>query len=113
MKRVFLFIVTNLAVMLVLSITLSLLGVNRYMAVRGMDMSGLLVMAAVLGFGGAFISLAISTPTAKWTTGPRVIDGTGGPPARRPADAGPPPAANARRGSPGAGALPGGPRPIA
>jgi heat shock protein HtpX len=79
MKRVFLFIVTNLAVMLVLSITLSLLGVNRYMAVRGMDMSGLLVMAAVLGFGGAFISLAISKPMAKWTTGARVIDGTGGP----------------------------------
>src|SRR4051812_17830837 len=79
MKRVFLFIVTNLAVMLVLSITLTLLGVNRAMALRGMDMSGLLVLAAVMGFGGAFISLLISKPMAKWTTGARVISGTEGP----------------------------------
>jgi heat shock protein HtpX len=79
MKRIVLFILTNLAVMLVLSITLSLLGVNRYLGARGLNMGGLLAFAAVMGFGGAFISLLISKPMAKWTTGARVIAGTEGP----------------------------------
>jgi len=77
MKRIFLFILTNLAVMLVLSIVLTLLGVNRY-AGQG-SMGGLLVFAAVVGFTGSIFSLLISKPMAKWTTGAQVIDGTEGP----------------------------------
>jgi heat shock protein HtpX len=74
MKRIVLFLITNLAVMLVLSITMSLLGVNRYLTANGLDMGMLLVFAALMGFGGAFISLLISKPMAKWSTGARVLD---------------------------------------
>ena len=74
MKRIVLFIVTNLAVMLVLSVTLSILGVNRFLTANGLNMGMLLVFSAVVGFGGAFISLLISKPMAKWSTGARVID---------------------------------------
>ncbi len=74
MKRVFLFLATNLAVMLVLSIAASLLGVNRYLAANGLHMGQLLGFAAVMGFGGAIISLLISKPMAKWTTGAQVIN---------------------------------------
>ncbi len=75
MKRVFLFIVTNLAIIFVLSIVLSLLGVGRILDEQGigLDMYNLIVFAAVFGFGGAFISLAISKWTAKRMTGARVI----------------------------------------
>ena len=79
MKRIILFLLTNLAVMLVLSITLSILGVNRYLTAQGLNMGMLLAFAAVMGFGGAFISLLISKPMAKFSTGARVIDGTEGP----------------------------------
>ena len=79
MKRVVLFLITNLAVMLVLSVTMSLLGVNRWLAAEGLNMGMLLAFAAVIGFGGAFISLLISKPIAKWSSGVRVIDGTEGP----------------------------------
>lgn len=71
MKRVFLFILTNLAVMLVLSITARLLGLDRMM---GGGMGGLLVFCAFMGFGGAFISLAMSKWTAKRMTGAQVLD---------------------------------------
>ena len=54
MKRVFLFLATNLAIMLVLGITASLLGVNRYLTANGLDMGSLLVFSAVVGFTGAF-----------------------------------------------------------
>jgi heat shock protein HtpX len=74
MKRIVLFLITNLAVMLVLSITMSLLGVNRYLTANGLNMGMLLVFAALMGFGGAFISLLISKPMAKWSTGARVLD---------------------------------------
>ena len=74
MKRVFLFLATNLAVMLVLSIAASLLGVNRYLAANGLHMGQLLGFAAVMGFGGAIVSLLISKPMAKWTTGAQVIN---------------------------------------
>ena len=77
MKRIFLFILTNLAVMLVLSITLSLLGVNRYMG-QG-SLTGLLLFSAVVGFTGSIFSLLISKWMAKFSTGARVIDGTEGP----------------------------------
>src|SRR3954469_1570054 len=79
MKRIFLFILTNLAVMLVLSIVLTLLGVNRSMAAQGLNIVPLLVFASVVGFTGAIISLLISKPMAKWSTGARVVDGTEGP----------------------------------
>ena len=74
MKRIFLFIVTNLAVMLVLSIAASLLGVNRYLAANGLNMGLLLGFAGIMGFGGAFISLLMSKFMAKWSTGARIID---------------------------------------
>jgi heat shock protein HtpX len=74
MKRVILLIVTNLAVMLVLGIVASLLGVNQFLTANGLNLSALLGFAMVMGFGGAFISLLISKPMAKWSTGAQVID---------------------------------------
>jgi heat shock protein HtpX len=76
MKRVFLFIVTNLAIILVLSVTLRLLGVERILDEQGvnLDLRSLLVFSAVFGMGGAFISLAISKWTAKRMTGAQVIE---------------------------------------
>jgi len=73
MKRVILLIVTNLAVMLVLGIVASLLGVNQFLTSNGLNLSALLGFAMLMGFGGAFISLLISKPMAKWTTGAQVI----------------------------------------
>ena len=75
MKRIVLFIVTNLAVVLVLSIVLRLLGLDTAMSAQtGMNTGSLLVFSAVIGFGGAIISLLISKPMAKWSTGARVIE---------------------------------------
>jgi heat shock protein HtpX len=74
MKRIVLFIGTNLAVMLVLSVTMKVLGLDRALAGTGFNATAMLVMAAVIGFGGAFISLAISKWSAKWSTGARVIE---------------------------------------
>lgn len=74
MKRILLFIATNIAVMVVLSITASLLGVNRYLTANGLDFGMLLGFAALMGFGGAFISLLISKPMAKWSTSAQVIE---------------------------------------
>lgn len=75
MKRIVLFIVTNLAVILILSIVLRLLGVDRILDEQGiaLEMTNLLVFAAVFGFGGAFVSLALSKWTALRMTGARVI----------------------------------------
>ncbi len=73
MKRILLFLATNVAVVLVLSLTASLLGVNRFLTSNGLNLGMLLVFAALMGFGGAFISLLISKPIAKWSTGARVI----------------------------------------
>lgn len=73
MKRTILFIATNMAIMLVLSLSASLLGVNRFMTANGLNLGMLLAFAALLGFGGSFISLLISKPIAKWSTGARVI----------------------------------------
>jgi heat shock protein HtpX len=77
-KRVFLFLVTNLAVVVVLGIVASLLGVNRYLTAQGMNFTGLLAFAFVMGFGGAIISLLLSKTIAKWTSGVRVITGNEG-----------------------------------
>jgi len=73
MKRVILFLLTNLAVLVVLSIVCDLLGVNQALAANGQDFGALLVFSAVLGFGGAFISLLLSKTMAKWSTGAQVI----------------------------------------
>ena len=78
MKRIVLFLVTNLAIMLVLSVTLSVLGVDKFMSAQGLNLGMLLVFSLVVGFGGAFISLLISKPMAKWSTGAQVIDGSEG-----------------------------------
>jgi heat shock protein HtpX len=74
MKRIVLFLVTNIAVMLVLSITLSILGVNRFLVGSGLNVGMLVVFSGVVGFGGSFISLLISKQMAKWSTGARVLD---------------------------------------
>lgn len=73
MKRVFLFLATNLAIIVVLGITTSLLGVNQYLTQQGLNYEALLIFAAIFGMGGAFISLAISKWSAKRLTGARVI----------------------------------------
>ena len=73
MKRIFLFLATNLAVMLVMSVVLSALGVNRYLSANGLQLGTLMVFSLVVGFTGAIFSLLISKPMAKWSTGARVI----------------------------------------
>jgi heat shock protein HtpX len=73
MKRIFLFLATNLAVLVTLSVVASLLGVNRYITAQGVDFGALLGFAAVFGFGGALISLAISKWSAKMATGAQII----------------------------------------
>ena len=78
MKRIVLFVMTNLAVMVVLSIVLKLFGIDRTIAQEGIDFGSLLAFSAVFGFGGAIISLLISKPVAKWSTGAKVIDGSEG-----------------------------------
>jgi len=74
MKRIVLFLATNLAVMLVLGITANLLGFNRYLSANGLDLSALLGFSLVMGFGGAIISLLMSKPMAKWSAGAVVIN---------------------------------------
>lgn len=74
MKRIFLFLATNLAVMLVLSIVLNLLGVNRFISGYGLDIPKLLIFSLVIGFTGSLISLFISKWMAKKSTGAYVID---------------------------------------
>jgi heat shock protein HtpX len=78
MMRIVLLIATNVAVMLVLSVVLSVLGLDRALTAQGLDPVALILAAGVIGFGGAFISLLISKPMAKWSTGARLIDGTEG-----------------------------------
>ena len=75
MKRIILFVATNLAIVLILSIVLRLLGVDSILEQQGagLNMNSLLVFAAVFGFGGSFISLALSKWIAKRMTGARVI----------------------------------------
>jgi heat shock protein HtpX len=74
MKRVLLFLATNLAVMVVLGLVTSLLGVNKFLTANGLNLGMLLAFSAVIGFGGAFISLLMSKPIAKWSTGAQVIE---------------------------------------
>jgi heat shock protein HtpX len=74
MKRIFLFLVTNLAVMLVLGLAANVLGLNRFLVGSGLNVGSLLGFAALMGFGGAIISLLMSKPMAKWSTGAQVIN---------------------------------------
>jgi len=74
MKRIILFVMTNLAVMVVLGIVASLTGANRFMGANGLDLGTLMMFSLIMGFGGAIISLLISKPVAKWSSGVRVIN---------------------------------------
>ena len=73
MKRIVLFLITNIAVMVVLTIVVRLLGVDQALAANGLNVGGLLAFSAIFGFGGAFISLLLSKTMAKWSTGAQVI----------------------------------------
>ncbi|KYP11330.1 MAG: zinc metalloprotease HtpX [Limnobacter sp. CACIAM 66H1] len=74
MKRIVLFLATNVAIMVVLGITVHVLGLNQFMAGGQLNLTMLLAFSAVLGFGGSFISLLISKKVAKWSTGAQVIE---------------------------------------
>ena len=74
MKRIVLFVLTNLAVMVVLSIVVSVFGLNQFLTANGLNLGSLLVFSAVIGFGGAIISLLMSKPMAKWSTRAQVIN---------------------------------------
>ncbi|NYT69506.1 protease HtpX [Pusillimonas noertemannii] len=74
MKRIFLFLMTNLAVLVVLSVTMSIFGVGRFLTENGMDLGQLLIFSALVGFTGSIISLLMSKWMAKRSTGARVID---------------------------------------
>ncbi|NIM43039.1 MAG: protease HtpX [Hydrogenophaga sp.] len=74
MKRILLFVLTNFAVMAVLLITTRILGVDRFLTANGLNMTALAGFSLVIGFGGAIISLLMSKPMAKFSTGARVIN---------------------------------------
>lgn len=78
MKRMILFLATNIAVLLVLSVIVSVLGLDRWLIAEGIDYTSLMLFSAVIGFGGAFISLLMSKTIAKWSTGAHLIDGSEG-----------------------------------
>ena len=73
MKRILLFLATNLAVVLLLSVVASVLGVDRFLTQNGLDLASLLWFSLLMGFGGSFISLLISKQIALWSTGARII----------------------------------------
>lgn len=74
MKRIALYLMTNLAVLVVLSVAMNILGIGRYLHANGLDVQQLLVFSAIIGFTGSIISLLISKWMAKTSTGARVID---------------------------------------
>jgi heat shock protein HtpX len=74
MKRIFLFLATNVAILLVLSVAMRVLGIEPYLTANGLNLGSLLAFAAVMGFGGSLISLAISKWMAKTSMGVRVIE---------------------------------------
>jgi heat shock protein HtpX len=79
MKRIVLFVLTNIAVLAVITIVLKLFGLDQAMSQEGLALGPLLAFSAVVGFAGAIISLLMSKPIAKWSTGAHVIDGSEGP----------------------------------
>src|SRR5689334_20073154 len=78
MKRIFLFVATNVAIMITLSIVLSLLGVTGYITADGLNYAALMVFSLVWGFGGAMISLLMSRWMAKTAMGVQLVDGRTG-----------------------------------
>ena len=74
MKRIVLFLATNLAVVLLLSVIASVLGVDRYLTQNGLSLQALLWFSLLMGFGGSFISLLISKQVALWSTGAHIIE---------------------------------------
>jgi heat shock protein HtpX len=78
MKRMVLFLATNIAVLVVLSVVINVLGLDQWLTAEGIDYTSLLVFSAVVGFAGSIISLLISKPMAKMSTGAKVIDGSEG-----------------------------------
>ena len=74
MKRIALFVLTNLAVMLVLTVTTRLLGLDRFLSANGLNLGALMGFSLIMGFGGATISLLMSKQMAKWSTGAHVIE---------------------------------------
>jgi heat shock protein HtpX len=78
MKRMLLLVATNVAVMIVLSIVAGVFGLDNWLQNEGIDYTGLLMISAVFGFGGAFISLLLSKTMAKWQAGVHLIDGSEG-----------------------------------
>jgi heat shock protein HtpX len=79
MKRIFLFVMTNLAVMVVLGIVINLFGLNRWLDANGLNVGGLLVFSLVVGFAGAIISLLLSKTMAKASTGAQIINDSNDP----------------------------------
>ncbi len=73
-KRVFLFVSVNILIITTLSIVMSVLGVQPYLDAKGINYESLMIFCAIWGFGGAFISLALSKVMAKWMMGVKVID---------------------------------------
>jgi heat shock protein HtpX len=78
MKRIVLFLATNLAVLVVLGFFLNVFGVGHYLTQEGIDLGALLVFSAIVGFAGSFISLLMSKTMAKWSTGAQIINGSEG-----------------------------------
>ena len=74
MKRIMLFVLTNVAVMAVLLVTTRILGVDRFLTANGLNMTALAGFSLVIGFGGAIISLLMSKTMAKMSTGARIIN---------------------------------------
>jgi heat shock protein HtpX len=74
MKRIFLFVLTNIAVVVVLGLVASLLGVNKFLTSNGLNLGALLGFALIMGFGGAIISLLMSKWIAKMSSGVKLID---------------------------------------
>lgn len=80
MKRIFLFVLTNIAIMVMVSVVLSLLGITGYVREGQIDIGALMVFCLVWGMGGALVSLMISRAVAKWTMGVQLVDGRSGHP---------------------------------
>jgi heat shock protein HtpX len=74
MKRILIYLVTNIAVLVVLTVVMQVFGIGQFLTQQGIDYRALLVFSAVIGFAGSIISLLISKPMAKWSTGAKVID---------------------------------------
>lgn len=74
MKRILLFMLTNILVVMTITIVLSVLGVGRYMTAHGIDYTQLAIFCLIWGMGGSLISLMLSKVMAKWTMGIQIVD---------------------------------------